>query len=417
MNFSFIHVSDIHLGRPFSGLSKFSCDENASKIYKKAVEKAFNNVVDFAINKNVDFVFIAGDTFDSTESDFSSKLILKNALKRLSDSAISVFLIAGNHDPISAYNKNTFNFSENSKIKIIGLNTPISAKLPLFNKNNELVGYVHALSFSEEKFTSNPLEHFTPADEKLFNIGLLHCDLNADLNSPYAPCSSTALNLLGYDYWALGHIHIPTKDDGFIQYSGTLQGRNTKETGEHGIRFVKVENNNIIKNSFIPCDVVRYADLDIDLSSASDEVEAVNIIDEEINLMVNKEQNLCDMYLLNIKLSGCVGFYSKIDEIFFETVAENIINDSIKNVYISQFQNNLLPQFDEELIKNDDGIAGELYKLISDENTIKSTYAEVISQLKNVKINIGDDINFIVNDVKETGMNLCNLIYNDTKED
>lgn len=416
MNFSFVHIADIHLGRPFSGLSKFSCDENASKIYKKAVERAFENAIGFACSKNVDFVFIAGDTFDSSESDFSSKLILKNALKKLLDSNISVFLIAGNHDPITAYNKNTFNFGENSKVKIIGLNTPISAKLPLYNKANKLVGYVHALSFSEEKFTSNPLEYFSQADEKLFDVGLLHCDLNADLTSPYAPCSLTELNSLGYDYWALGHIHIPTNTDDNVQYAGTLQGRNTKEIGEHGFRYVKVENNRIIKNSFVPCDVVRYVDLDIDLSSVDSEIDAVGLIEDEINSIVNKEQNLCDMYLLQLKLSGCITFYSQINETFFETVSEHITTNSIKKIYISQIENNLSPKVDEELIKKDDGISGELYKLISDDDIIKNTYIEVLAQLKNVKVNV-DDVDSIVNDVKEAGMNLCNLIYNDTKEE
>ena len=61
MSFSFIHISDIHLGRPFSGLSKFAYDEKINNLYKTAVEKAFYNAIEYAIIKNVDFVFIAGD--------------------------------------------------------------------------------------------------------------------------------------------------------------------------------------------------------------------------------------------------------------------------------------------------------------------------------------------------------------------
>ena len=89
MSFSFIHVSDIHLGRPFSNLTGYSSDIKVKDLYKKAVEKAFNNFIEFALAKNVDFVLIAGDTFDSEEQDFESKLILKEGLKKLSNKNIS----------------------------------------------------------------------------------------------------------------------------------------------------------------------------------------------------------------------------------------------------------------------------------------------------------------------------------------
>ena len=62
MTFSFIHVADIHLGRPFSNIPN-------TQTCKNAVEKAFKNFIDYALVKNVDFVLIAGDTFDSDEQD------------------------------------------------------------------------------------------------------------------------------------------------------------------------------------------------------------------------------------------------------------------------------------------------------------------------------------------------------------
>ena len=132
MAFSFIHISDIHLGRPFSNITKYSYSNTVKNLYDSAVEKAFNNVIDFALLKNVDFVLIAGDTFDNNEQDFKSKLILKEGLKKLDKADIKVFLICGNHDPLSSYNKNTFNFDENSNVKIIGLNTPSPYKNIIF---------------------------------------------------------------------------------------------------------------------------------------------------------------------------------------------------------------------------------------------------------------------------------------------
>ena len=48
MGFSFLHIADIHLGRQFSGLSKYSCDEKVKSLYKKGVEQAFNKFINFA---------------------------------------------------------------------------------------------------------------------------------------------------------------------------------------------------------------------------------------------------------------------------------------------------------------------------------------------------------------------------------
>ena len=101
MSFSFIHVADIHLGKIFSdkGLS--------NNVSLKSVNYIFSNLVDFAIEKHVDFIFIAGDTFDSAIQDLSSKLLLKKELEKLEKVGIKTFLICGNHDPLNSYNKNT----------------------------------------------------------------------------------------------------------------------------------------------------------------------------------------------------------------------------------------------------------------------------------------------------------------------
>ena len=417
MDFSFIHVSDIHLGRPFSDLSKYSYDENVKQVYKTAVEKTFKKIIDFAILKNVDFVLIAGDTFDSGEQDFASKLILKEGLKKLQSMDINVFLICGNHDPVSSYNKNTFNYDENSSIKIIGLNTPAYADLPLFNKRNEKIGIVHALSFKEEKFNENPVKYFSTVKEEeknLFNIGLLHCDLNADSSSPYAPCSVTDLKNLNYNYWALGHIHIPSTNEDIIQYTGTVQGRNTKETGRHGIRYVKVENNNIIKNNFVPMEVVRFEDIDCELSSADDAVSALNLIEEHIT----KLQGDCEIHLIRLNLKGSINFFSEINDEFYNVLTEKIKTDFSNRVYISRITNSLLAKVDDDVLKEDDGITGEIYKTINDDEVIHNAYCLVEDAIKNFMLNcdfMDEEYNSFVRDVKqqvkEECLNLCSVIY------
>lgn len=377
LSFSFIHVADIHLGKKFSdkGLS--------NNVSLKSVNYIFSDLVDFAIEKSVDFIFVAGDTFDSAIQDLSSKLLLKKELEKLEKVGIKTFLICGNHDPLNSYNKNTFNFGENSEIKIIGLNTSNPYKTILFDKNNMPCASLNAFSFEQSELRENPTNYFTSPnleEIKLFNIGLLHCDLNASKDSPYAPCSVGDLKKLNYDYWALGHIHQPCLIEENIIYSGTLQSRNSKEIGIHGFRFVVVDNGKIKENNFIPFDVARYETIEIDLSPVEDE-EFVNtyVSNEIFNKFLNTTS--CENIFLEVTLTGAIDYYFSLDK-KLENFQKNILESSNNRISIFNIKNMTVPQIDYQELRSDIGLLGEIVKTIEDEAIIEETYLEVNSVLE-----------------------------------
>lgn len=413
MAFSFIHISDIHLGRAFSNLSTYSFDESIKSLYENAVEVAFNNFINFAIEKNIDFVLISGDTFDNTAQDFKSKLILKEGLKKLDLAGIKVFLICGNHDPILAYNKITFNFDENSNIKIIGINTPEYGQ---FEVNDFAI--IHAFSYKENHIKENPLQYFerAKANDK-FNIGLLHCDLNADKASPYFPVSTTELNEFNYDYWALGHIHIPS-DNEKIGYAGTIQGRNTKEIGAHGFKYIVVENNNIVQNILIPIDVIRYENFEINITQAEESTTAFDLILQNITSFIETEQNKnYKLLLLKVILTGSIGFYSELTQSFFDTLNERIKENFNNLLYVSEIINNTQPKINTNVLKEDDGISGEIYRTITEENATMAVNTS-LEEFKNI-LNHCDFSDSELNELKEKitkkvkdkCLNLANNVY------
>ena len=77
------------------------------------------------------------------------------------------------------------------------------------------------------------------------NIGLLHTAVGDDsMHSNYAPCTVEQLADHGYDYWALGHIHLRGELHGhpsWIVFPGNLQGRHINEEGEKGATLVRVQ--------------------------------------------------------------------------------------------------------------------------------------------------------------------------------
>ncbi len=428
MEFSFIHISDIHIGRAFSSINNYSFDEKVKNIYNNATEKAFNRFIDFSLSAQPDFILISGDTFDNIEQDFKSKLILKEGLKKLEKNGIKVYLICGNHDPVNAYNKNTFDFDENSLIKIIGINSERYSDFTVTDKDNNKIAVIHALSYTENHMSENPLKYFSTIkeDEKdTFHIGLLHCDIENTDNSQYAPCKADELRNFNYNYWALGHIHIPIKKDNNIFYSGTLQGRNPKETGIHGFRFIKVNNNIITENKFIPSDIIRFEDMEINLSDTKDITSSYSDISDKLNnFILNETNSLCELFLIKLKLTGNIEFYDEINDEYYKTITEKIKDIFSSKIYISDINNETNPKIDENILKNDDGISGEIYRTADNENINESfnkaqaDFSNIISYCKFTDEEYSQFKTELYEEIKKSLINLANNVYfNENKED
>ncbi|MDD1724754.1 MAG: metallophosphoesterase, partial [Methanospirillum sp.] len=95
---SCIHAADIHLGSPFSGLSER--DRHIADHLRRAQLRSFDSVIGLCLEKQVDFLLIAGDTFDSEERNLTAILHFLEGMKILHANRIGVVIVAGNHDPL-----------------------------------------------------------------------------------------------------------------------------------------------------------------------------------------------------------------------------------------------------------------------------------------------------------------------------
>ncbi len=97
---TFIHASDLHLGAPFRGLRALS-SKWANRLLS-AIPESYDRMVDAAIARDVDFVVVSGDIFDSARPSYGDYLHFFEGLERLGEAGIPVYLITGNHDPYTS---------------------------------------------------------------------------------------------------------------------------------------------------------------------------------------------------------------------------------------------------------------------------------------------------------------------------
>src|SRR3546814_16535949 len=94
-DFRFLHAADIHLDSPLHGLSRY--EGLPEDDIRGATRAAFDNLVQRAIDEDVDFVVIAGVIFDGEVTDLSNGHYFTLALGRFDCGDTTCFLCSVTH--------------------------------------------------------------------------------------------------------------------------------------------------------------------------------------------------------------------------------------------------------------------------------------------------------------------------------
>lgn len=232
---SFIHAADLHLDSPFSGLSHLP-----EELFRRIQESTFNALdcmVAEALDREVDFVLISGDLYDGEDRSIKAQARLRRQMERLREKGIAVFLLHGNHDHLSGQ-WTAIEMPDN--VHVFGPDV----EMKRFVKNDGTTVHIYGFSYQERHIAERRIMQYEKQGEADFHIGMLHghCEGGSSDHQPYAPFSVQELLDRDYDYWALGHIHQRQVlyHDPPIIYSGNIQGRSIKETGEKGCLHVQL---------------------------------------------------------------------------------------------------------------------------------------------------------------------------------
>jgi DNA repair exonuclease SbcCD nuclease subunit len=273
---TFVHTADLHLDAPFTGLS--ADDPTVGGDLAEATYRAFAGVVDVCLERDADFLVIAGDAYNSADRSFRAQLRFRAELERLAEQEIEVFVVHGNHDPLGGWsakldmppNVHVFPSDRVERFEIV--------------QEGELVAAVYGRSFGARAEAQNLALGYRRQAGDPFAIGVLHANVGGNPDyDPYAPASLSDLRSLGLDYWALGHIHKQEvlAQDPWVVYAGSPQGLNPRETGIHGCIVVEVRGGTVMDAEAVDLAPVSWAQTEVDVGEAAslDDVRS-RVIDE-----------------------------------------------------------------------------------------------------------------------------------------
>lgn len=247
---TFIHAADLHLDSPMVGLRHLP-----EPIFKRIRESTFialKTITKAAIEKQVDFVILAGDLFDGEDRSLRAQSRLRAEMLKLEAAGIPVYAVHGNHDHLGG---TWVELDMPSNVHIFERNVEIKT---LHTKGGASV-HLYGFSYPERHVFDRKIDQYTKQEGSDFHIGILHGNEGGKQeHGNYAPFYLKDLTEKQFDYWALGHIHkrMTLSESPAVVYPGNIQGRNKKETGVKGCYYVTLTEQDAILEFLESSDVI-----------------------------------------------------------------------------------------------------------------------------------------------------------------
>ena len=224
----FLHTADWQLGIKVAHIGGAGVRVREERL------ASLNRVAEAARSHSVDFILIAGDTF---ENNGVERTLVQKAVDILSNFKIPVYLIPGNHDPLipgSVWEHPSWE-SVNG-VTILRREEPV--RVP--------GGILYPCPVREKYSRKDPTEWIRASDAEGIRIGMAHGTVEGiSQEEPDYPIPRDAAIRVGLDYLALGHWHsiatYPAPDGAErMAYSGTHEATKFGERDSGNVLIVDI---------------------------------------------------------------------------------------------------------------------------------------------------------------------------------
>ncbi|ESY85928.1 seribe.threonine protein phosphatase [Mesorhizobium sp. LNHC220B00] len=268
MVFRFVHTADVHLDSPLRSLAMRNA--TLAELVGDASRQAFVAIVDLCLTERVDALVIAGDLYDGDQTSMKTARFLASQMASLHQAGIRVYMIRGNHDAMSRITK---------QLILPDTVTTFGGRCQsLIQPGDGIDVAFHGLSFASPRASESLLPKYAAPQEGAANIGIMHTSLaGSPGHDVYAPCSVADLHGHGFDYWALGHIHVRQVYSGAstLVMPGIPQGRDINEAGEKSVTLVTIRDDRSVEIEERLTSVAQFERVSLDLTGVSEWSEAI----------------------------------------------------------------------------------------------------------------------------------------------
>lgn len=309
----FLHAADVHLDTPFVGRSQ----EIRTRL-RNASREALQGLVDLALSERVHAVILAGDLFDGDRITLPTEHYLIDQLRRLDAAGIPVVYATGNHDPGNPRGR-AMQLDWPPNVTIVSGADPVCVSVR--DSGGEVIGRITAVGHATASESRDLSQGFPKPTGDVLEIAVLHTQVGsasaADGHGSYAPSTLDGLISAGYDYWALGHVHLRQclSDYPAVHYPGNTQGRNPKEEGPKGALLVQAEGGAAPEVEFRELGSVRWASLSPTALAETLTVEQLlQLLEREWQEMTGSaaEASAETDWLLRVRLEGATPMWADL---------------------------------------------------------------------------------------------------------
>lgn len=362
----FLHASDIHLGFPLGALAdsaQLNADARTELI--ALMQKSFENLISLAVEEQVLFVVLAGDIYDNLDRQEALQGLFRRGLEILNEAGIPVFMVHGNHDPLT---------------KNLKWRRPLPPNVHTFQPDEPheyTVGSgpdgdirVAGVSFGASAVPQNLASRFSslPAEHSRWRVAVLHTSLGGNsAHETYAPCSVDDLRAAPVGYWALGHIHLrndnnPLGPSRWWAYPGNLQGRSFKPSECHpkGALLVEITRDGFGQPEFRELDTVRFLNVSVPLDEAESVDDSISLVADAITHA--KAANSGVRLVVRVELTGRTSLASEIsrkinmsDNGFLANLLDSYSEDFVDTV-VAVIVSSVRPKHDLKLLRQGDSL-------------------------------------------------------------